>query len=495
MTVDQVPSFATRSWSDRPWTVGGVRVEIEGTAANQCDLELVATRCKALIRELSIQAGVCGGESDESSTLILPFELSAGPAPTPNVAVYVHGVLRAVTPDDCVVGNQHRTGWALGLDRVESLAVAFVERVLLDDPGLLLQADVPPKWLAAFAPHPDLPVSPAELRALLSRHISLADKDAIKRAFVVLAQTDQHLRVPQLTALLNDLSLVLEVPEDMSDDKAALLLERTVGVVDLMEVVGGTFPIPPTLRRSSTGGLLGGDHARLLMGGLPLGVVGLADGEVDLSAVREELRRASSRTWDQVTTTLRLDRLAAAFPAAVSATRLGLSDLCIAEVLRAAADDLAITDLHSLLDRLVEPFGQPESEVVRQLRRDLVGRHLALFLGESSLVTFVLPAETEHALAAEACSDSPSAVVASVEALLRGAARQLPVLPGIHSWWQSLSKPVRRGGPSGVGCGLRHPTCSSCMLRRSRPESCKALAAKSRKALAAKFCLPTLSSV
>ena len=129
VTVDQVPSFATRSWSDRPWTVGGVRVEIEGTAANQCDLELVATRCKALIRELSIQAGVCGGESDESSTLILPFELSAGPAPTPNVAVYVHGVLRAVTPDDCVVGNQHRTGWALGLDRVESLAVALVERV------------------------------------------------------------------------------------------------------------------------------------------------------------------------------------------------------------------------------------------------------------------------------------------------------------------------------------------------------------------------------
>ena len=419
MTVHSIPSFATRSWSERPGAEGGLRLAIGVVLAHECDVELVASRCEGLIEEFVGLLGISGG---------LACTVATTTEDPDDVVVSVHAVVRAVIPGGTEVGDLHRTGWALGLRAVEALAVTAVERVLLDDPGLLLQPDVAPIWLSKFAPHSDLPTTARELRELLSRHICLRDMDAVCAALVLADQSDRHRRLAHLTALLNDLGLVLEVPEEVSDADTAVMLDQVNAIVRDVHAFGGTFPLPPILRRSTTMALrtTNPGYARLLLAGLPLGLVGPVGGVGSGTAVADELRRATGRTLDEVTTGVRLDRLALAIPDAVAALRFRWPDVVTAEVLRAAADDLAVTDLAWIVDRLLESVGPGVPELVEHLRPDLVERHLARALGDGELSTFRVPAAIELALSAESRSASQLSATAAGEALLRAVAAQLP---------------------------------------------------------------------
>ena len=402
-----IPSFAARAWGDSFGVSESVRIEIGADAPGACNTHVVSSFCSAMIDDLVRRIGLTGELSCQATR-------TTG---SRDVVVRVHEVVRAVFPGDAHVAGRHRTSWPGGLDGLDELAVTALERVLLDDPGLLVLPGL--IALSTFAAHDDLPVSVDDLRALASRHIRL-DAERIRSASILADTSD--LRIGQLTALCNDHTLSLEVPPGMSDDDAETVLQLVREGVEAARASGGNLPEPVLASQDDidASATLAGS-AQLLLGGFPLAVLrleelgGLQEAALAMSA---ELRRAVYRTWDGSTTKMRLDRLAVAFPQTVSALRSNMSDVLTAEVLRAAGEGVGITDLADVVDRLVEPAETDVAGLVGHVRPSLVERHITAIVRGTALPVFVLPADVESALV-----EGHDGVG---EALMRAAAGLLP---------------------------------------------------------------------
>lgn len=348
------PSFAVRDWADAHPVESSLQIAI----GPRGDADAVRGRCRQFTIELAHALGLSGATS---------WDVLTGDAASDRdrIVVTVRGRVRLVTPATSPADLLHMSGWARGLGVVETMAVNAVERVMLCDPSLLLDEAAMRDLVDALPLHHELRPDPAMLRALIARHVSLADRGSVANAFMLTEGVERTERLAVLTTLLHQTSWTVEVAheQDITDGRADAVAKLASECLGGLGLALGEPQVRP--ERVFT---------RLLLGALPV----LAAPSLDDVSVINAVRRVAHRLWDSASACALLDALARTSPDAVDVLRTRMSDDSFAAVIRTLAEELDVRDFPLLLDRLIEPVEVDVASLVEHARPDMVESHLAL---------------------------------------------------------------------------------------------------------------------
>jgi hypothetical protein len=238
---------------------------------------------------------------------------------------------------------------------------------------------------------------------LLARGIRFTDQAALDRALTYADPVDSTERLTDVHALVNDLSMVVELPSCLFTEKYDEVRDRTVATISSAVSSARGFlalDLPPVLRvwepdahtlpdpTPFPGVASREGWARVKVGGFPLVVIDPLD-DTSLGQLAVELRRIAWRTVDRVTVRLRLDRLAQWAPRTVAALQARIDERTLTRVIARSSEEFVIIDFPRLVHDLTGAEVTNEEELLQHVRAGLLERHLGLLLEYQPLLTII----------------------------------------------------------------------------------------------------------